>query len=429
MQATRSCTWARCRFYCAVEVELASIGAGAFMIRNPMQKSGIVVFDLSVSRTSPAGSCVLAEVEGLREAYPVTVFSDRYDGAGSDSGVHVRIPLPQRPIFLRYWLFQILAPLRYGFWRMKNPRPALIQTTQGQFVWADLAYAHFCHRAYLKGQWKNSSVCGLRRVLRRINHGYNAFTEKRAFRRARRIVVPSLGLKRELSHEYPEIADRIVVISNPVDLERYACPTAFDRNSMRTGLGYDNSQTVFVFVALGDFARKGLGLILPALALLPESVRARARLLVVGGGRGEIEQYLALAKELGLGNITTFVGMQQDVRPYLWASDVLAFPSAYEIFSLAILQAAAAGLPPIVSQGLYGAEEFVEHGVSGWIVPRDVEGVETALREAVEGHVSRLPAMSAAAKLSVQQYSQQTFVARWNALYSQMLESTDMPAA
>lgn len=392
-----------------------------------MPKPRIAVFDLSVSRNSPAGSCVLAEVEGLRDACSVTVFSDRYDGAGHEYGDHVRIPLPQRPIFIRYWLFQVLAPLRYLLWRMSNPKPALIQTTQGQFLWADLAYAHFCHRAYLKGQWKHSTVTGIRRLLRRINHGYNAIMERCAFRRVRRIVVPSLGLQRELAREYPEVADKIVVISNPVDLDRYSRPLEFDRAAMRTQLGYDDSHTVFVFVALGDFARKGLGLILPALAGLSEETRGRARLLVVGGGRGEIEQYRVLAEGLGVVSKVAFVGMQQDVRPYLWSADVLAFPSAYEIFSLAILQAAAAGLPPIVSRGLYGAEEFVEHGVSGWAVPRDVEGVKDALREAVEGHNSRLPSMSAAAQAAVQQYSQQAFVARWNALYARMLENPEAP--
>ena len=248
--------------------------------------SGIVVFDLSVASNSPAGSCVLAEVEGLRNQYPVTVFSDRFDGAGVEGTSWVRVPLPQRPIFIRYWLFQVLAPLRYLLWRSSNPRPAIIQTTQGQFIWADVAYAHFCHGAYLKGQWKLSTVTGLRRVLRRINHGYNAIMERLAFRRVRKIVVPSLGLQRELSREYPEVADKIVVISNPVDLERFARPVDFDRAGMRASLGYSDVEVVFVFVALGDFSRKGLGLILPALAGLPTGQLNRARLLVVGGGRG-----------------------------------------------------------------------------------------------------------------------------------------------
>jgi glycosyltransferase involved in cell wall biosynthesis len=378
---------------------------------------GIVVFDLSVASNSPAGSCVLAEVNGLQSQYPVTVFSDRFDGADAESKDWVRVPLPQRPIFIRYWLFQVLAPLRYLMWRLSNAKPAIIQTTQGQFLWADLAYGHFCHRAYLKGQWKQSTVTGLRRVLRRINHGYNAFMERLAFRRVRKIVVPSLGLQRELTREYPEVAGKIVVISNPVDLERYARPIDFDRAHKRAELGYDDSHVVFVFVALGDFARKGLGLILPALAGLTAEQLGRARLLVVGGGVGEIEQYRRQAESLGVLDKIRFVGLQKDVRPYLWAADVLAFPSAYEIFSLAILQAAAAGLPPIVSQGLYGAEEFVEHQVNGWVVTRDEDGVRTALSDAIE-HVERLPDMSTAAQSSVQQYSQSAFVAKWNGLYS-----------
>ncbi|MCL5061580.1 MAG: glycosyltransferase family 4 protein [Candidatus Thermoplasmatota archaeon] len=382
--------------------------------------SGIVVFDLSVASNSPAGSCVLAEVEGLRSQYPVTIFSDHFDGADAEGKSWVRVPLPQRPIFIRYWLFQVLAPLRYLVWRSSNSRPAIIQTTQGQFLWGDVAYAHFCHGAYLKGQWRQSTVTGLRRVLRHINHGYNAIMERLAFRRVRKIVVPSLGLQRELTREYPEVADKIVVISNPVDLERFARPADFDRAGMRAELGYGSGDVVFVFVALGDFARKGLGLILPALAGLAAEQLDRARLLVVGGGDGEIEQYRRQAESLGVLDKLRFVGLQKDVRPYLWASDVLAFPSAYEIFSLAILQAAAAGLPPIVSEGLYGAEEFVEHGVNGWVVTRDEAGVRTALADAI-AHIERLPVMSRAAQTAVQQYSQSAFVFKWNDLYAGLM--------
>ncbi len=394
-----------------------------------MRKSGIAIFDLSVTHTSPAGSCVLAEVQGLHDTYAVTVFSDRYEGVAGTDGEFVRIPLPRRPIVLRYWLFQILAPLRYWLWRASNSRPALIQTTQGQFVWADVAYAHFCHRAYLKGQWKQSTVKGLRRVLRRVNHGYNALMEGWAFRYARRIVVPSRGLQRELAREYPEVADRIEVIPNPVDLDAYVRPIDFDRSSARARQGYNEDHTVFVFVALGDFSRKGLGLILPALAGLPDGFRDGARLLVVGGGQGEITQYREMAQALGVSDKVAFAGMQQDVRPYLWASDVFVLPSAYETFSLAAAQAAAAGLPPIVSLGLYGPEDYVVHGVSGWVVRRDVDGVKHALQDAIEGRRGRLPTMSAAVQAAVQQYSEQAFVDRWNTLYTQLLGRPDRPSA
>lgn len=377
----------------------------------------IAVFDMSVSRNSPAGSCVLYEIEGLRRDYRITVFSERFDGQQDASLRHVFVPLPKRPLFLRYALFQVLAALRYWFWRLSNSRPFLIQTTQGQFPGAEVAYAHFCHGAYLENQWKQSTATGSRRLARWLNHRFNAAKERTAFKQATKIVVPSLGLQRELSHAYPDVANKIVVISNPVDLERFARPVNFDRSAKRAELGYEDNHVVFVFMALGDFARKGLGLVLPAMAALPAAERERARLLVVGGGEGEIGQYQALAQQQGLGNQVQFVGMQSEVRPYLWAGDVFAFPSAYEIFSLAILQAAAAGLPPIVSQGLYGAEEFVRHGENGWVVKRDVDGVASALSDAIK-QSGCLAGMADAARASVDGYSDVAFVAKWASFYS-----------
>lgn len=377
----------------------------------------IAVFDMSISRNSPAGSCVLAEVEGLRADYRVTVFTDRFDGVEDERVDYVWVPAPRRPVFLRYWQFQFLAALRYLGWRLTHPRPALIQTTQGQFLWSDVAYAHFCHGAYLGKQWRQSSVTGVRRVARWLNHRFNAAMERRAFRRVRKIVAPSLGLQRELAQAYPEVADKIVVISNPVDLGRFARPADFDRAGRRAGFGYAPEHVVFAFMALGDFSRKGLGLILPGLAKLPQAERALARILVIGGGAGEIAQYRALAESLGLQDQVEFVGMQQDVRPYLWVADVFAFPSAYEIFSLAILQAAAAALPPIVSQGLYGAEEFVRHGENGWVVPRDVDGVSAALGDAIR-RAGDLPTMAAASQSSVEVFSDSAFVAKWRAFYA-----------
>ena len=116
-----------------------------------------------------------------------------------------------------------------------------------------------------------------------------------------------------------------------------------------------------------------------------------------------------------------FVGMQADIRPYLWAADATILPSAYETFSLAVFQAAAAGLPPIVSDALYGPDEFVEHEVNGWAVTRSEAGVRAALADAI-AHVERLPEMSNAAQAAVQPYSQHAFVAKWKSLYAGLLD-------
>lgn len=379
----------------------------------------VAVFDQAVAALSPAGSCVLAEVSGLATHHHVTVFSDRCDIAGQDGVDWVRVPLPRRPVLLRYLLFQAMAPFLYLFWRLRGHEADWVQTTQGQFARADIVYAHFCHRAYLRGPWKSSPVRGLRRAVRWCNHAFNAFFEKRALARATRIVVPSVGLARELAREYPGSSGRIVTIANPVDIARFTAPPDFDRAALREQAGLRGDALVFAFMALGDFSRKGLGLVFEGLAGLPEALRAQAQVLVIGGRPGEVEEFAQRAAALGLQDAVRFAGLQEDVRPWLWASDVFAFPSAYEIFSLAILQAAAAGLPVIVSQGLYGAEEFVRPGANGWLVERHAEALGRALAEALMSR-ERLPQLSQAARESVRPYSCEAFVARWSRLYSEL---------
>ena len=146
----------------------------------------VAVFDQAVSARSPAGSCVLAQLEGLAARHRVTVFSDRCEVAAGAGVDWVRVPLPRRPVLLRYLLFQALAPLLYGVWRLRGRRADWVQSTQGQFAHADIVYAHFCHRAYLKGPWKTTPVRGLRRALRWCNHAFNAFFERRALARGAR---------------------------------------------------------------------------------------------------------------------------------------------------------------------------------------------------------------------------------------------------
>lgn len=382
--------------------------------------ASLVVFDLSVTQTSPAGSCVLAELSGLRQEYNITVFSDQCDlGEGIQ---WIRIPLPGRPVFLRYWTFQILALVRYSVWRLSNPVPHLIQSTQGQFLWPDVCYAHFCHRAYLQNQWKHSVSRGPRRVARWMNHSYNAFVERRAFVRARKIVVPSRGLAKELAITYPEVAPKIEVVANPVDIQRFTRPTDFDGHGVRLSLGIAEEQMIFCFLALGDFSRKGLDVVIDAFRLLAIKERELSCVLVVGGQEAEIREYKKKALRAGVGQCFQFVGFQRDPRPYLWISDVFVFPSMYEVFSLAILQTAAAGLPVIVTEGLYGAEEFVIDGENGWLVPRTDEGVSIAIRAAL-GLGNKLALMSDKALESVEKYDFQQFTTRWRDLYSRLINS------
>ena len=82
--------------------------------------------------------------------------------------------------------------------------------------------------------------------------------------------------------------------------------------------------------------------------MLPQAV-----LLFVGDGpdRGAIEQ---LALESGLDDSVVFAGLATNVVPYLHAMDVFLFPSEYEGFGIAVLEAQAAGLPCVISDVIPG---------------------------------------------------------------------------
>lgn len=400
-------------------------------VRNQSQKNSgvkprIAVVDMNVTRNSPAGSCVLAEVMGLANEFDITVFSDAFDDDGTGRVRWVRIPLPRRPVLFRYLVFHFLAPPRYLLWRLSGNSTVYIQGTQGQFVGADVAYAHFCHRAYLKGAWRESQVTGLRRFARWLNHSFNAIFEKRAFYRAKKIVAPSRGLRRELGKEYPAVADRIVTIANPVDIARFSRPDGFDRQAHRAQLGVSGDEIALSFMALGDFARKGLGLLIAALGQLPEAQRAQLRLIVIGGQQGEIASFSRDAERMGIADRVVFVGMQNEVRDFLWVTDAYVFPSAYETFSLAVYQAAAAGLPVLVSENLYGAEDLVRDGENGWVVSRNTDGVASGLARVIADR-ERLAQMAACAVESAQSYSQEVFRGRWANLYASGLTSCDKP--
>jgi len=113
-----------------------------------------------------------------------------------------------------------------------------------------------------------------------------------------------------------------------------------------------------------------------------------------------------------------FVGMQQDVRPYLWCSDAFLFPSSYESFSLVCFQAAAAGLPLIASR-VYGAEELMIDGRTGWIVERSAKAIAFAIAQALHNR-PQLAIMGQTARQRSLEYGEPQFCSRWRTLLEKM---------
>jgi UDP-glucose:(heptosyl)LPS alpha-1,3-glucosyltransferase len=86
------------------------------------------------------------------------------------------------------------------------------------------------------------------------------------------------------------------------------------------------------------------------------------------------------------------------------------------VFSLVTLEAAAAGLPLVVSH-LNGVEEMLVDGENGWYVERDPEDIAEKIRYCA-AHPEDVQRAGLAAVESVRRFDVSAFVERWRQYYA-----------
>ena len=113
---------------------------------------------------------------------------------------------------------------------------------------------------------------------------------------------------------------------------------------------------------------KGINELIAAFLRLYASF-SKIRLLLVGVFEDQLDPVSEEMKNAILNHpAICFAGWQEDIRPYLAASDIFVFPSYREGFPNVVLQAGAMGLPCIVTD-INGCNEIIQNGVNGLIIP------------------------------------------------------------
>jgi glycosyltransferase involved in cell wall biosynthesis len=167
--------------------------------------------------------------------------------------------------------------------------------------------------------------------------------------------------------------ERVRVFANTVDVERFgdlADRLSARRDYLRAGFGLAPGE-----VAVATVARlapeKGIDVLLRAARDLP--------VLVVGDGpeRARLE---GLARDLGVR--ATFTGdrpLDGVLEAYV-AADVFALLSSYEPWGVVVNEAAACGLPLVLSDRVGAARDLLRDGENGMLVPAgDVDAAAAAL--------------------------------------------------
>ena len=134
-----------------------------------------------------------------------------------------------------------------------------------------------------------------------------------------------------------------VIIPNGIDTARFRYDRAA-RRAWRTKLGIP--EDAFVTGHVGRLSgEKNQSFLLEILEAMGDH---GSRLLLVGEGedRGKLEQAV---RDKGLEEQVIFAGSVSNVQDYLQAMDVFVFPSSYEGFGIAAVEAQASGLPVVAS--------------------------------------------------------------------------------
>lgn len=139
-----------------------------------------------------------------------------------------------------------------------------------------------------------------------------------------------------------------------------------DRTAMRSEFNIGEHEFCVGFVGRLS-AQKSVDRLITAFASASHD-RHRMRLVIVGDGpdRGELEE---LANRLHIADRVLFAGSRNGIVA-MAAFDVFALPSRYEAFPYVLLEAAAQGLP-VVMTDTGGAHSVVKHGSNGFVVPQD----------------------------------------------------------
>jgi sugar transferase (PEP-CTERM/EpsH1 system associated) len=183
-----------------------------------------------------------------------------------------------------------------------------------------------------------------------------------AWQRADTVLSVSSRLAEKMSAQVGFPLDRIRVIRNGVDVDRFK---PRPKSLVRASLGLP--QDALVVGTIGRFVPvKDQRSLIDAVALLrADGVHCLAVLVGDGPLRGELQQFAA---DRGVASRVRFLGERRDVHEIIPAFDVFALVSVSEGMSNTTMEAMASGVP-VVATRVGGADEIVVDGVTGRLVP------------------------------------------------------------
>jgi len=208
-------------------------------------------------------------------------------------------------------------------------------------------------------------------VRSRAMHVMHLATEWWLSRLSDRVIANSEGVRRELVDLAGVAPEKVQLLHNFVDLEKFRPPTAEERTAARARWGLAPGEVALLLPGRVGLQKHQIGLAL-ALAKLKRAGRLPANVRVLLAGRNRDRLVAAVLPRLlawlGLAEVVRFLGTVSEMLSLYHAADALVLPSLFEGLPNAVLEAHACGLPAVVSHAA-NIDGIVVHGESGFEAP------------------------------------------------------------
>ena len=218
-------------------------------------------------------------------------------------------------------------------------------------------------------------------IERRINpkQVINGWMEKKLTKnyKVKRIIAISDMVKKDLIRFYKIPEEKIDVIYNGVDINRFHPTMRVFREEVRNRYNIPLEKFLIIFMA-NNFRLKGLKYLLLAIG---ELSREGEDIYLVVVGKGKVERYKRFAKKIGIKERIIFTGNITDPEKVLAAADILVHPTFYDACSLTVIEAMASGIPVITTK-YNGASGLITDGKEGFVIdsPKDISQLKQKIR-------------------------------------------------
>ena len=231
------------------------------------------------------------------------------------------------------------------------------------------------------------------------------------------IVAVSADLRDNIVYRTSLRSNKTKVIYNGIDTGAFQLPKS---NDLRQHFGW--SENDIIVGSLGNIRpAKAYDVLLKAASLLKDGEQSY-RFVIAGQGKGGLYQKLLdLRTELKLDDRVQFLGFNDDPADFLSNLDLFLLSSSSEGFSIATIQAMAAGLPVIATRS-GGPQEIITHDENGCLVDVDAP---RQIADAVEKLASNSDLSQQMAKAgqnhAIKTFDIKNMISNYKAIYKNIL--------